>query len=77
MNKKQTSIDWLHNTIISMVEHGADFGDDYPALLQHFKRAKELEKEQIESAYNDGYCDDGFLGDSYKSAEHYYKEIYE
>ena len=46
MSKKLTSVEWLEDMIKNMVYNGADFGDDYPSLLVHIERAKEMENEQ-------------------------------
>lgn len=68
-NKQLTAVDWLLQQFDE---------EKTPRQWEEvYKQAKELEKQQIESAYNDGYCDEGFLGDSNKSAEQYYKETYE
>jgi hypothetical protein len=44
---KQTAVDWLESKIIQMVNHGSDFGEDFPALAVHLNKAKEMEKEQM------------------------------
>jgi hypothetical protein len=43
---QQTAVEKLVSTIQSMIEHGADLGEDYPALLVHIQQAKETEKQQ-------------------------------
>lgn len=52
--KKLTAIEWLVNVTKAMVSNGGDLGEDYPALIKHFKQAKELEKEQIVEAFKKG-----------------------
>jgi hypothetical protein len=54
MSKKLTSVEWLEDMIKNMVYNGADFGDDYPSLLVHIKKAKQMEKEQIIDTYEAG-----------------------
>ena len=44
-NVKENPIDWLESTIKSMIDNGGDLGEDYPALLQHIKTAKEKQLE--------------------------------
>lgn len=74
---KQTAVHWLESIMNSMIEHGADFGEDYPALLQHIEQAKEIEKEQIMSAYGIGearHTKDGKI--ELLTAEEYYNVHY-
>jgi hypothetical protein len=67
---KQTAVDWLKD----MIEW--NYGD--PKMLEIswvnlddlFERAKQMEKEQIEEAFLDGYKSHPYL------AEQYYKETY-
>jgi hypothetical protein len=72
---KQTAVDWLESKIIQMVNHGSDFGEDFPALAVHLNKAKEMEKQQIENAYDKGQESEwhksmGLMGD------HYYNETF-
>jgi hypothetical protein len=69
---KQTAVDWLESKIIQMVNHGSDFGEDFPALAVHLNKAKEMEKEQIKDAYKQGTC---HHGDGYTATE-YYEETF-
>jgi hypothetical protein len=47
------AVEWLEKTIQSMIEHGADLGEDYPALMVHIQQAKEKERQQKEElAFN-------------------------
>lgn len=50
----QTATNWLEQRIKDMIEHGADLGEDLPALLVHIKQAKQLEKQQIIDAFDEG-----------------------
>jgi hypothetical protein len=70
---KQTAVDWLESKIIQMVNHGSDFGEDFPALAVHLNKAKEMEKEQILDAWNDGRFDSE---KHFNDAEQYYNEVY-
>jgi transcriptional/translational regulatory protein YebC/TACO1 len=49
---QQTAVEKLESTIQSMIEHGADLGEDYPALMVHIQQAKEMEKQQQENAWD-------------------------
>lgn len=40
-----TAVEWLENMLKNMIENGADFGEDYPALLTHIAKAKAIEKK--------------------------------
>lgn len=44
-NTKLTPVEWLETTIEAMIYNGGDLGEDLPALMQHIKRAKEMEKK--------------------------------
>lgn len=52
--KKQTAVEWLENKLKNMVLNGADFGEDYEALLVHIQQAKQMEKVQIYGAHEAG-----------------------
>jgi hypothetical protein len=43
---KQTAVEWLEMMVKAMIENGGDLGEDLPALMNHIKQAKEMEKEQ-------------------------------
>ena len=62
--KKQTAVDWL-----------AEFLKDRYSLINSeaiFQHAKEMEKQQIMDAYEDGCC----YWDSEKSSEQYYNQAF-
>ena len=80
-NKKQTAVDWF----LSELERMQYFiGND---MLQAYKDAKEMDKQQKIEAYNQGYrdCENDAsntplsIGDieEYSNAADYYKETYE
>lgn len=74
--KKQTVVQWLYHKLQS--ECLIDMADDI------FEQAKQMEREQIEAAYNQGYRDgdiDGCIyGDkdisNYSDANQYYTQTY-
>ena len=44
MNKReQNPVEWLESIAKSMIDNGADLGEDYPALLVHIQTAKQKE----------------------------------
>ena len=68
---KQTAVEHLEGIIHAMIGNGADFGEDFPALMIHIENTKEMEKEQILDAWEDGH--DSF---STRSEEQYYNETF-
>lgn len=63
---KQTAVDWLADNLI-----GNPFSDkDFEHNRDVFRKAQQIEKEQIEEAFLDGYKSHPYL------AEQYYKETY-
>ena len=73
---KQTAVDWLHHKILNPTSH--ELLED---INLWFQKAKEMEKEQIENAFDTGICDGydyGFTNDSptKENGEQYYKETY-
>lgn len=63
---KQTAVEWL---IIQMHTHWTNEDVTFQTLLE---QAKEMEKEQIITAYDKGEFNQGCNGD----AEQYYKETF-
>jgi hypothetical protein len=68
----KTAVEWLVNEL----RNGKEFNDEL------IEQAKEMEKEQIENAYEIGFADawdDAIYDDEpkYATAEQYYKETYE
>ena len=47
---KQTAVEWLEDMIAKMEAYGGDL----PPLMIHIKKAKEMEKQQLEQFYNHG-----------------------
>jgi hypothetical protein len=60
-NKQMTSVEWLYNEIKHIIPN--DF-------IGKFEQAKEMEKNQIIDAYNEGSFDYN------KTSEQYYNETY-
>jgi hypothetical protein len=50
MQKELTPIEWLEEKINGMISNGADFGDDQPALMEHIKKAKEMERQNSQKS---------------------------
>lgn len=74
MSKDQTAVQWLRETVKQMINHGADFGDDQPALMKHLKTAEAKEKEKLKDAYRRGMSNSFSILD--KRAEQYYEDTY-
>ena len=64
--KQQTAVEWLFKHIegVRIID-----GYEFIKLQEAFEQAKEIEKQQIEDAYNEGYFAE-------KSAEQYYNETF-
>jgi HEPN domain-containing protein len=75
MENKETAIEWLRFQIL---EGTADTKENVIIIKlprDVFKKAKEMEKEQIIKAYWSSYKEGQYSGD--KTAEEYYQETYE
>ena len=64
---KQTAVEWLLKKIEN--KNGIEFSSYYTEFIE---QAKQMEKEQIRNAYNNGY----FAAYKYKDWEEYYKQTY-
>jgi hypothetical protein len=64
---EQTAVEWL----IEKLDNNLDINHSW-RTRQYIQQAKELEKQQIEDAWNSAYG-----GDSNHEGEQYYKETYE
>ena len=67
-NKKQTAVDWLFDKIQDQRENG---NNDLRTTLYYCEQAKEMEKEQINRAYYDGYYQETMY-----DARRYYDDTY-
>jgi hypothetical protein len=65
---KQTAVEWLYNNLKSHFEHD---GDLLECVQMSMQQAKEIEKEQIMDAYDEGWSD-GF-DDKDLNAEYYFE----
>ena len=72
-NKKQTAVEWFQEQIIKIVNGTCELSE-----IKIFEQAKEMEKEQIMTAFSQG---DIFGADFFDrvniTAEQYYKQTYE
>ena len=57
---KQTAVEWFQDQIIKIVNGTCELSE-----IQIFNQAKEMEKEQIENAFNYGQIDLGMEADEY------------
>jgi hemoglobin-like flavoprotein len=62
----KTAVEWLES---EMLEHYSPF--DNKLLYKAIHKAKEMEKEQIEDAWDSAYTAEGFF-----NAEQYYNETF-
>ena len=75
---KHTAVDWLYNNLKSHFEHD---GDLLECVQMSMQQAKEIEKEQIINAYEQG-IEDGYwhpengYPNQFKDAEQYYNETF-
>jgi hypothetical protein len=63
---KQTAVEWLYNNLKSHFEHD---GDLLECVQMSMQQAKEIEKEQIMDAYDEGWSD--AFADKDLNAEYY------
>ncbi len=60
---KQTAVEWLADNIMPMIPfHTLEYRNNF---IKFIKQAKEMEKEQIENAFNYGQFDLGMEADEY------------
>jgi hypothetical protein len=69
---KQTAVEWLFNQL-SINNMALDKGTKVHQEMEQkiFNKAKEMEKEQIEDAWDSAYTAEGFF-----NAEQYYNETF-
>ena len=76
---KQTAVEWFFNELYS-IRKTIEFELQADAILKAFKQALEMEKQQIEKAYNQGWlqCNIEDLPERsrkrFYDSEEYYKE---
>ena len=71
MPKQITAVEWLLN---EFQEAHKDFGGLDNSFLELFKQAKEMEKQQIIEAYENGYSDSD---NTFELNKQYYNETFE
>ena len=71
MSKKITAVEWLAKEICYINDDGKYIVDDAEDVTHIVQKAKEIEKEQIEEAFNLGY--DQW---TVKTSEQYYNETF-
>ena len=84
-NKKQTAVDWFSEqtcNIFNLFQEGLISMKDFRNKMISFEdQAKAMEKEQIETAHQNGfYCGNDICNATnpeFQSAEQYYKNTYE
>ena len=74
-NKKQTAVEWFQEQIIEIVNGRCELSE-----IQIFEQAKEMEKEQIKSAFTKGdlFAEDYFYPEkpNVDCSENYYNETF-
>jgi len=69
MENKQTAVEWLQECLDLHLNHEQKM--QYEGL---FQQAKQMEKEQIESAYRKGYTESSW--GRHSNSEQYYNETF-
>ena len=73
-NKQQTAVEWLLNAIET--KNGEEFSSYYSEFIE---QAKEMEKQQIAKAFDDGdynYHYSRKTGNDFEDGQEYYQEVY-
>jgi hypothetical protein len=74
MERKQTAVEWFQEQIIKIVNGTCELSE-----IQIFDQAKQMEKEQIQDAW-DKRCSYGVVSQTWRvettNGEQYYKETY-
>jgi hypothetical protein len=71
MEKKQTAVEWFYEQLEDLLEL---YASEWTGVDKAFKKAKRMEKEQIEETYNQA-CLDAFIDDN-KYGKDYYNETF-
>ena len=58
-NKNMTAVDWLEEQFIWMIEDGVDWFDAFHSVMSKLEQAKQMEKEQINKAWENGFRSTG------------------
>ncbi len=72
-NKQQTAVEWYSDKLLNILGESVNNFTKEQTLANHYalKEAKEMEKEQIEKAYNDA-----IMKGRQEDGEQYYNETY-
>jgi disulfide oxidoreductase YuzD len=73
-DKQQTAVEWLLNAIET--KNGEEFSSYYSEFIE---QAKEMEKQQIAKAFDDGdynYHYSRKTGNDFEDGQEYYQEVY-
>ena len=68
---KQTAVKWVEDCLIEKYPNGSFVWNTRADLEALFKQAKEMEKQQIGEAYEDGYSDSD---NTFELNKEYYNE---
>jgi hypothetical protein len=74
-NKQQTAVEWQHIELSKFINGKSEFTDAHDILI----KAKEMEKEQIAKAFDDGdynYHYSRKTGNDFEDGKEYFKEVY-
>jgi hypothetical protein len=72
---KQTAVEWLYDTMKNKKIGDGQILIDIDTLLNDFEQAKQMEKEQIIGAANNG-CKGRCMIDTSRDGKQYYNETY-
>jgi hypothetical protein len=75
---KKTALDWLH---FELMKNIIELQRDYKNANEIWEKAKEMEMEQIQDAFDIGFCEGFDFGyrdfdPTYESSEMYYDKTY-
>jgi hypothetical protein len=77
-NKQQTPVEWFWNQLPEIIPFTVDT-ETAVKLQEAYQQAKEMEKEQIAKAFDDGdynYHYSRKTGNDFEDGKEYYQEVY-
>jgi hypothetical protein len=77
MSNKKTAVDYLLREISEILGEVSTHGLQNLLLVDAYKKAKAMEKEQIIDAFNESRLTNPMLGFKHVTCEEYYNETYE
>jgi hypothetical protein len=77
MTTKKTAVDYLLREISEILGEVSTHGLQNLLLVDAYKKAKSMEKEQIIDAFNESRLTNPMLGFKHVTFEEYYNETYE